>query len=614
MKRTRRGYSPIGDDGVDDENVWLTRAVKTIVAVALLSVTAWAFVRADRNGAFSGSTSISSVSSGSNSAGAITVPAVSLSDNELLHEWNHQEDGEWSTSESTTSTTPARDGGLSAVVTNEYSSRVTHKMFPYPFLEDGVLVEPYKPTKITINGINGNTFYWSIINVKDPSISFHGEAEECLDFTVTLTVVGEYTLTVEESYDLFRDEFRMRTLKQSLWVKYVRREISTLTDVDREEFLDAFRVLWDIQTKKGKEKYGEAYKSVNYLAMTYNDGSGNYFCDEFESGTAFLNNHAYLRLYLEQSLRLVNPRVSLHYMDYSKYFETSEFSSNHMGDPMDGGAWTEILSDKWFGKNDPWTGQILDSRWKDTTVPAVTSKLLSEESVPLMAYLFIYDDFKKSDQHISNPYGLLRAPWNYNPSGYLARFNNLNGLATSTLDMPTKFSRYAGSTCASMKSFFELYVVGKTLTNFLEAVEEQVHDSIRYTFGGAGGDRAAAADAALKNDFKLTDEQLFYVAEAAHDFAETYLSGRFIAFSNNPLNCTATPMSVRESGALESKAVPGAVGGPLCQCNSYYLATEDKVGAPPSPRPPHRSPPPHPPTPHRSPLTAPPPSSSRWTS
>ena len=57
----------------------------------------------------------------------------------------------------------------------------------------------------------------------------------------------------------------------------------------------------------------------------------------------------------------------------------------------------------------------------------VTSKLLSEEGAPLMAYLFTYDDFKKSDQHMSNPYGLLRAPWNYNPSGYLTRFNNLNG-------------------------------------------------------------------------------------------------------------------------------------------------------------------------------------------
>ena len=78
-------------------------------------------------------------------------------------------------------------------------------------------------------------------------------------------------------------------------------------------------------------------------------------------------------LYLEQSLRLVNPRVSLHYMDYSKYFGSASFTEGHLKDTMDGGSWSEFLSEKWFGKNDPATGQILNSRWKDTTLPEVSS-------------------------------------------------------------------------------------------------------------------------------------------------------------------------------------------------------------------------------------------------
>jgi hypothetical protein len=92
-------------------------------------------------------------------------------------------------------------------------------------------------------------------------------------------------------------------------------------------------------------------------------------------------------------------------------------------------------------------------------VAQVTSKLLSEEGIPLMAYLFTYDDFKKSDQHMSNPYGLLRAPWNYNPSEYLTRFNNLNGLDTTALPMATKFKMYYGSNCAALKNFFTLFTV-----------------------------------------------------------------------------------------------------------------------------------------------------------
>eukprot|EP01034_Spumella_vulgaris_P043669 gene43669-54251_t len=36
--------------------------------------------------------------------------------------------------------------------------------------------------------------------------------------------------------------------KQEVVVKYVRRELSTLTDSDREEFLDAMKTLWDVDT------------------------------------------------------------------------------------------------------------------------------------------------------------------------------------------------------------------------------------------------------------------------------------------------------------------------------------------------------------------------------
>ena len=511
--KRRQGYRRL--DGEEEDENWFTLTLKAGGIIIMLSLITLAFLRANRNGAFS--------IAGSKSSDATTTTSVSLSDNELLHEWNHIEDGEWSTAETTTSTTPERNAGLYAIATNEYSY-LNQKMFAYPFLEDSILVEPYKPTKITISGFDdgaGNNFYWSIVNVKDESIAFHGEALENLDFTVTLTEVGEYRLIVEEQIDGFRDETRFRTLKQPLWVKYVRRELSTLTDTDREEFLDAFKMLWDTQTKKGKDKYGDNYKSLNYLAMIHNDGGGNWVCDEFHTGTAFLNNHLYLRMYLEQSLRLINPHVSLHYMDYTKYFDSPAFTSSHRNNVMDGGSWSEILSDKWFGSNDPLTGAIVDSRWKNTVIPVIDSKLISEETIPLMAYLFTYDDFKKSDQHVSNPYGLLRTPWNYNPSPYLTRYNNLNRLSTTNLDMENKFPEFLGSTCTTLKSFFSLAAAGKTLSNFLEFVEENVHANVRSTFGGAGGDRAAAVDELLRSQYALTDEHLFYVAEASHKVSKS---------------------------------------------------------------------------------------------
>jgi hypothetical protein len=110
-------------------------------------------------------------------------------------------------------------------------------------------------------------------------------------------------------------------------VKYIRRELSSLNDDDREEFLDAFHTLWTTSTTDGKMKYGDAYKSLFYFASLHNDAGANAQCDEFHGGNGFVNNHLLLSAYLEQSLQLVNPRVALHYMEYTKYFEMSEFKT-----------------------------------------------------------------------------------------------------------------------------------------------------------------------------------------------------------------------------------------------------------------------------------------------
>ena len=73
------------------------------------------------------------------------------------------------------------------------------------------------------------------------------------------------------------------------------------------------------------------------------------------TGPGFFSNHLYMGNYLEQSLQAINPRVALHYMEYSTYY-TSDAWNNHMKNQLDGGAWTELLSEKWFGRNDPYTG------------------------------------------------------------------------------------------------------------------------------------------------------------------------------------------------------------------------------------------------------------------
>jgi hypothetical protein len=283
-------------------------------------------------------------------------------------------------------------------------------------------------------------------------------------------------------------------------------------------------------------------------------------------------------MYLEQSLRLVNPRVSLHYMDYSKYFGSTEFTTGHIGNTMDGGGWTELLSSKWFGKNDPLSGQILDGRWAATKVPLVDTRFLQEEGIPLESTFFPDEQaawLQKTGPHIVSPYGLLRAPWNYNPSPYLARYNNLNRISTASLPEHA-LKPYFGSNCEDLRMFFMLYTVGQPLQLYLESTEDAVHGYIHFTFGGSGGDWAAAIDQQLKDEMEFSDTYLFYVAESAHKFTKTYLSGIDLSFHENPMNCTALGVV---QGPGSTVLLPGQKGAPMCQCSEYYFSSESNLNS-----------------------------------
>ena len=208
----------------------------------------------------------------------------------------------------------------------------------------------------------------SIVDTNLAAVGVSGEIK------LTLAKVGEYTMVVDDSCNAGE------SLTQNLWVKYVRREVSTLTDNDREEFLDAFHTLWEVNTVDGMAKYGERYKSLHYFAALHNDGGGNSVCDEFHGGVGFLNNHMYLSAYLEQSMQLVNPKVCLHYIEYTQYFESDGFKK-HLTNELDGGGWTELLSSKYFGANDPVTGRITDGRWAMTPIPYVTSEFFTAHGI-----------------------------------------------------------------------------------------------------------------------------------------------------------------------------------------------------------------------------------------
>ena len=271
---------------------------------------------------------------------------------------------------------PTAAAELTAVVTNEYTGKYPNAVkFPYPFLKDALLMEPYRLATVTLRDVPDDCgVNWSLTSYDDAAVVWEGttipaavtaadadtdadadadtaaaaDADADADqlprdvFTVTPTAPGKYHLTVVEKCGT--EQTVTRVLEKAVWVKYVRRELMSLTEQDKAEFLDAFRTLWGVNTRDGMAKYGDGYRSIAHFSMVHNDGGGNGVCDEFHAGIGFVNTHLYLGMYLEQVMRLVNPRVSLHYMEYSKYFESAGFDA-HKENQMDGGTWTELMTE-----------------------------------------------------------------------------------------------------------------------------------------------------------------------------------------------------------------------------------------------------------------------------
>jgi len=312
---------------------------------------------------------------------------------------------------------------LTYIVSTSYGVH-DNERFPYPWLTDALLIENYKENTFTLVNPTSNCIYnYDINGITDSSFNLADTSSDG-SFKFQPTTTGEYQLNVNE----LCNSQKTKSLSKTLYSKYVRREITALSDEDREDFLDAFATLWTVKTPEGKELYGDSYKSLYHFAIVHNDAGGNPICDEFHTGSGFINNHMYLGSYLEQVMRLVNPKVSLHYMEYGAYFSSDNYAK-HQANQLDGGSWSEIFTEKYFGSNDPVTGRIINGRWADLTLPYLTNEFLESEDISTTSTFFSDEEIewlKVADAHIKNPYGLLRGPWNYSPANYTLRFMNVN--------------------------------------------------------------------------------------------------------------------------------------------------------------------------------------------
>ncbi|CAM9741455.1 unnamed protein product [Pylaiella littoralis] len=246
-------------------------------------------------------------------------------------------------------------GDLTLVATNEYGEYDRKALALYG-LE--MVVEPFRETRITVSDLPGASsmrFGWLLVRA-DQSGRPLDSAEPVVDSeggpyaTVTLTEPGtKYALLVRQvRSDGSAGAAESRT---TITCKYVRRELRELTEADRTGFFSAMREFYTVTREEGREKYGEAFTNSHHVTAYH---SAENYC--YHHGMFFLNAHAAFGLWVEKSLQMIDPKVSLPQWDFlqdAARYGTNWGASDIFSSEMFGSAYGSQdnqfqISDGWF--------------------------------------------------------------------------------------------------------------------------------------------------------------------------------------------------------------------------------------------------------------------------
>jgi Common central domain of tyrosinase len=279
---------------------------------------------------------------------------------------------------------------IAIVATNEYGQFAQKEYYPWMNEVPGTqLVEPYKETALTLVGsvLNSGATYnwkWTIENFNEDGSSWMKEGKFQTTQKLTFTKTGIFNITIEAQDTAGHVA---HTYSTRLICKYVKRELRTLTEADRERFLDAAIKLWKINSNKGIQLYGSEYVSIDRLVAIHSLASNDIMCDGFHEGSGFLTHHLALTNSFEASLRAVDPAVTLPYWDFTIEGEAIQKAGKT---PSYMKEISPAFTDEWFGSVDD-NNHIVDSRWARTKMP------------------------KQTDPNgVRNSYGYIRSYWNNN--------------------------------------------------------------------------------------------------------------------------------------------------------------------------------------------------------
>lgn len=299
----------------------------------------------------------------------------------------------------------------------------------YPFISKGGVAEPFRPTKLSVQAPAGWTIAsreWSVIGPSGEHDEIDAQSDEALQpgassesvevsLEHTFRELGPYIVNVSMRVSKWgASETTSWTVERDLKVLYVRRNMLTLSDEDRERFLDAFQTLQHMTADDCVAKFGLDCRPLAYFVNIHLQLAGGRGTDKLHDGMGFLSQHVGLTSSFERSLQSIDPRITVPYWDFTKEGGMVRLAQ-HVSV-----AWeTELWTDKWFGNSTGPEHTVTEGRFAYQVVPR-----------------------DPNTTEIRNPYGYLRAPWNVNKAPYVTRVHKFCGVSVDYNNWPSCETHY----------------------------------------------------------------------------------------------------------------------------------------------------------------------------
>ena len=253
-----------------------------------------------------------------------------------------------------------------------------------------------------------------------------------------------------------------RAARGTLHVRYVRREIRALSDVDRERFFAACHTVYTTPMGSASDDgggiaaYGAAYKDIDYFVSLHNSLAGARECDHFHDGLGFLFAHAAFTLEFERNLQRVDAGVAVPYWDFTIDAHDVALAGGDVS------VWRRsvVFGDDWFGEAAPANADRVVTRGRFARTPVQRDAWNISAPWPVGGHA------------VTNAWGLVRAPWNQNRVPFVTRGNETYGLALS--DVP------------SCRDHFDA-LAETTFAKFGVDVQYNAHGTIHSLIGGVWG-------------------------------------------------------------------------------------------------------------------------------